>query len=459
MRSLKLTTPFLAAASFAQTITARNTSAYYSTRMISSVMTRQQGLVSSGESTSTLESGLIALCLQSWLSDYQSTADSETVSNVTTYMEQIIATMSATEGFTNVTKSLGLPLDRLMIGQAITNLDDALEAGLGGGDGAHRELTQNEALALDTLNTSLALQHRNQYGGFWYVESIFLLDFSPPFCYHADFLLILVRYYVYSNWSYLDGAVSFLPFMVSDDSWSYTDALNQITLLWTYCTPQTNTSSNSSSHNGLLVHGYDASKTAVWANPVTGGSPYVWGRSLGWYLMGLVNAWEILLDNADRDAEELMLAIQSQFTSLVYNLLPYADEETGAWWQLTTFPGRAGNWLESSSTALFVFSILKGLRLQLLTSNEWRYPHTDKISQKNLTETALHAYDTLVNAFVVDYGNGTLGYNGTVTMCSLNSTATYEYYTKRPINFNAPLGEGAFILASLEVERLGLVKV
>lgn len=60
------------------------------------------------------------------------------------------------------------------------------------------------------------------------------------------------------------------------------DTLLQITLLY----------ANTQHPSGLLAHGYDASKTAVWANNATGASPYVWGRSLGWYLVGLVNAWE-----------------------------------------------------------------------------------------------------------------------------------------------------------------------
>lgn len=81
-------------------------------------------------------------------------------------------------------------------------------------------------------------------------------------------------------------------------------------------------------------------------------------------------------------------------------------------------------------------------------------------SGSNLTEvlkaTALRAYAYTTKEFVVDYGNGTLGYNQTVTVCSLNSTASYEYYVGQPINFNAPLGAAAFVLASLEMERLGL---
>lgn len=34
--------------------------------------------------------------------------------------------------------------------------------------------------------------------------------------------------------------------------------------------------------NGLPVHGFDVSKTQVWADPVTGAAPHVWGRAVGW---------------------------------------------------------------------------------------------------------------------------------------------------------------------------------
>lgn len=176
MRSLKAITSFLTLL-LAQTTVAAVTSAY-STRMINSVITRQQGLVSSGQVTSTLESGLIALALQSWLSYYESSADAETASNITAYVEEMLATISATEEFTNVTQSVSLPLDRLSVGQAIGNLESVFSEGLSEeahqspstGGGGQRELTENEVLTLSMLNTSLALQNRNQYGGFWYVS-------------------------------------------------------------------------------------------------------------------------------------------------------------------------------------------------------------------------------------------------------------------------------------------------
>ncbi|KAK2609672.1 hypothetical protein N8I77_003162 [Diaporthe amygdali] len=379
----------------------------FSTRMIESAISRQQGIVSSGQSTSTLESGVLALSTQAWLDLYGSSSPDQ-VADFSAYVDAIISSISAEPAFSNATAAALLPLDRLTIAQALLGLEDSPGAD---------ELTAAEVLTLDTLNSSLALQRRNQFGGFWY--------------------------YVYPYWSYLDGAASFLPYMAEPSSaYSTADMLLQITLLYEKCYQNS---------TGLTAHGYDASKTAVWANNSTGSSPYAWGRALGWYLTGLVNAWEVLTAEGGDCADEggadgctdLLAAIRSQATTLMTNLVQYADEATGVWWQLPAFPGREGNFLESSSTALYIFSILKGLRLGLVEDNQ------------PLANVALRAYDYTASEFVVDYENGTLGWNGTVIVCSLNSTATYEYYTGRSIVFNAPLGEAAFVWASLEVERLG----
>ncbi|KAK1934169.1 Unsaturated rhamnogalacturonyl hydrolase YteR [Phytophthora citrophthora] len=370
----------------------------YSTRMIDSVISRQQGVVSSGAVTSTLESGILTLAIQSWLDTYNKTEDAERVTNFTAYADSIVTSISPS--FKSPEAAAKMPLDRLTIGQALLDINVT--------EGA---LSTTESEVLTLLNNSLILQNRNQYNGFWY--------------------------YVYQNWSYLDGTVSFLPYMAAAPGWSYEDMLLQIELLYL------NTYNQSTA---LVVHGYDASKKAVWANKETGASPYVWGRSLGWYLAGLVNAWEKIGDcQGDVNCLKLTAAIELQFSQLCTSIVKYADKTTGVWWQLPTLGGRKGNFLESSSTMLYTFSILKGLRLGLL-----------KEKGQELQAAAKKAYDYTVNsgAFLLDYHNGTLGWNGTVTVCSLNSTATYEYYVGRPIVHNHALGEGAFILASLEVEQL-----
>lgn len=171
--------------------------AAWSTRMINSIISRQQGLVSSGEVTSTLESGLISIGVQSWLDLYatassssSSSDDQTTTQAFASYVEAILQGVSATAAFTNVSAAARTPLDRLTVAQAIAGLErepasvregeDSLtqpgvetNGGGGGGGGGGRQLTADETQALSALNQSLAIQERNQYGGFWYVFFFF----------------------------------------------------------------------------------------------------------------------------------------------------------------------------------------------------------------------------------------------------------------------------------------------
>src|SRR5690554_1688735 len=45
---------------------------------------------------------------------------------------------------------------------------------------------------------------------------------------------------------------------------------------------------------GLLYHGWDESREQRWADPVTGRSPHFWSRSIGWYMMTLVDVLDFL---------------------------------------------------------------------------------------------------------------------------------------------------------------------
>ncbi|KAI9906638.1 hypothetical protein PsorP6_016268 [Peronosclerospora sorghi] len=392
--SLLLLLALLAASSTAEDTTP------FSTRMIESVMARQHGVVSSGAKTSTLEAGMLTLAIQSWLGLYHDRTDGTQVATFASYADAILAATSHL--FPNASVAAAMPLDRLTIAQA-------LQAPY-----KQQQPSVEETATLATLERSLCVQRRNQFNGFWY--------------------------YVYPNWSYIDGAVSLLPYMAATPSWSDNDLLVQLQLLY-MCTYNRATA--------LLTHGYDASKTAVWADRVTGASALVWCRSLGWYVTGLVNAWEQLdgcraRTNATTCAR-VATELQRQANQLCTQIVTYADAATGAWYQLPTCGPTPGNFLESSCTMLFTFAILKGLRLGLLTDNA-----------AGLQATALRAYNYTVTSgtFVVPERNGTLTWNGTVAVCSLNSSATYEYYVNRPVILNHALGEAAFILASVEVERL-----
>lgn len=401
-----------------------------SQQMLSSLMLRRQGLSSSGASTSTLESGVLAQALSASISQYP-----EQASSLTPYLDAVLAAIAPE--MTNATANALMPLDRFSIANALLLKSETTP------------LPETEAEALSALTESFDLQTRNPVGGLWY--------------------------YVYPEWSYLDGIHSILPFMVSQPSPNYTDITLQIELLRQHCVHE----------SGLLVHGYDYSKTAVWADPVTGGSPYVWGRSLGWFMGGLVEGWEMLCadqrhgnrhghdyndedepqssETGTSDLNEVCNLLQHSYLDLLPPLLALADKSTGAWYQLPTFPGRDGNFLESSSTMLFVWTLLKSLRLGLLPQHP--NPHGQTPLAQLTLSAALKAYSHTTlpfpTGFLTHYNNATvgfnntIGFNGTVAVNSLNSTANYTYYTTRPIVENSLLGEGAFVLGALEVEMLG----
>ncbi|KAK1963182.1 family 88 glycosyl hydrolase [Colletotrichum sublineola] len=363
----------------------------YSTWMLDSIKARKQGVISSGAASSYLETGFLSIAIEAAIAQYPDLKD-----QYAPYLEAVLD--SGTPTLANATYVATRPLDRFSIASAVKG---ASQAGV-------ISISTTVSAASNAINESLSLQTRNPEGGLWY--------------------------YIYPQWSYLDGMFSVLPFMASLPQPNYTDISLQITLLYEHCF-QKNTS--------LVVHGYDYSKKAVWANPQTGASPYVWGRSLAWFVAGLVQAWESLdCPAAKPEAEPVCGQLRTMTTQLATSLVRYADPQTGAWWQLTTFPGRSGNYLESSSTALFIFSLLKGGRLGMLAD-----------AKVDFRAAALKAYDYTTRNFVVDTGNGTIGYNKTVAVCSLNSTASYEYYTNQPLLPNSLLGESAFVLASLEVER------
>ncbi|KAI0379640.1 glycoside hydrolase family 105 protein [Hypomontagnella monticulosa] len=188
---------------------------------------------------------------------------------------------------------------------------------------------------------------------------------------------------------------------------------------------------------GLLVHGYDESKTAVWADPVTGAAPLVWSRAVGWYFMSLL---EVIPQFPPLHPGRARLV--KYFTTLAAGLKKAQDEKSGGWWLIMSepYPGAPGNYIESSASAMFTFGWLKGMRLGLLSEREYLKP-------------ARKAYRGLVDQFVKENDDGTLYWEGTVKVGSLGSNGTYEYYISIPIVENDHRGAGPFMLAAYEMEK------
>jgi rhamnogalacturonyl hydrolase YesR len=339
----------------------QNGSLPYSLHMANSIISRHQGILASTfDRSNLLQAGFTQKVFRQLIHQYPNHSSAP---DITAYIRSSIE--SVVPILSNATLDTTFPLDRLSSGNGLIY--------------AYQESgNQSYKHAYEALAKSIDLQPRNHEGSLWY--------------------------YTYPNYTYLDGMYSLAPFATLYSSLNTSqppllDVVDQLALAWNHTYQNT---------SGLLVHGYDASKRAIWANATTGASPIVWGRSLGWYVMALMDTLELLdRSNASRKW------IEGHFALLMSSIVNAADKETGAWYQVLDQPGREGNYVESSVSAMIVYGLLKGVRAGVLEDEKY-------------VGVARKAYEYMVEAFVVENGNGTLGWEGTVSVCSLNSSATYE---------------------------------
>ena len=82
-----------------------------------------------------------------------------------------------------------------------------------------------------------------------------------------------------------------------------------------------------------------------------------------------------------------------------------------------SWPGRKGNFIESSASGMFVYSLYKGLRLGYFG---------DVKDQTAIRRSATKGFQGLIDQFVVYEPEGTLGFNGTVQVRGLGGNFSYE---------------------------------
>lgn len=162
--------------------------------------------------------------------------------------------------------------------------------------------------------------------------------------------------------------------------------------------------------SGLYVHGWAETDSAPWADD-EGRAPNVWGRALGWFFMSLVEVLQYF-PQSHSGYEQLL----GYYTSLAEALKSARDPASGNWWQVMNepYPGREGNFIEASGSAMFTWSLFKGMSLGYLDRDDF-------------LETAKSAYLSLVENFASEAENGTLIFNGTVAECGLvDANVTFE---------------------------------
>jgi unsaturated rhamnogalacturonyl hydrolase len=106
----------------------------------------------------------------------------------------------------------------------------------------------------------------------------------------------------------------------------------------------------------LLFHAYDESGTQPWARDDPHHSSFFWGRSIGWYGMALIEVLETM-PKSHPDRPKLIALVRQ----LVRASAKYQDRDTGLWWNVVDKGGVEGNWLETSASSMYVYTISKAV--------------------------------------------------------------------------------------------------
>jgi rhamnogalacturonyl hydrolase YesR len=95
----------------------------------------------------------------------------------------------------------------------------------------------------------------------------------------------------------------------------------------------------------------------------------------------------------------------TQLQTLAPRIVAAADPTSGVWWLVITQPGRAGNYFESSGTAMFVYALLRGVREGYV-----------KDPDGSIVKAMKKAYAYMTANFTKELSNGTMEWEKTVSV-------------------------------------------
>lgn len=242
-------------------------------------------------------------------------------------------------------------------------------------------------IAMDHLWEQIQWQPRTKEGGFWHKYK-----------------------YPYQMW--LDGAymldVFYASYTKAFKKNTFSDIANQLIWLNKHLKdPAT----------GLLFHGWDESKKQPWSNPQTGQSPEIWSRSMGWYVMALVDIIDLFPNNHPKRPELIRI-----LNSTMASIAKFQDKNSGVWYQIVNKGGMKGNYLEASGSTMFAYAMAKAINKGFLPSS--------------YKQTLQKAYDGILKQFITIDENGLPHIHHSCSGAGLGGTpyrpGTYEYYVNEP---------------------------
>lgn len=311
------------------------------------------------------------------------------------YIKKYVDDLIGTDGTISTYKEDAYNIDMILAGRILFNLYDTTK-------------DNRYLVAMQTLRKQLEGQPRTASGGFWHKK-------------------------IYPNQMWLDGLYMGEPFytqytITNENGAKLDDIAKQFELIQLHATDK---------KTGLLYHAWDESRQMPWSNKETGNSPNFWSRSIGWYMMALVDVLDYFPKNHPKQ-KELVAYLNNIATSL-----EKFQDKSGIWYQVTDKGGEPGNYLESSGTSMFSYAMAKGV-------NKGYLP-------KKFKAIAAKAFNGLTSKLVKVDPNGEIHITNACAVAGLGGNpyrdGSYEYYINERKKDNDPKATGPFILAALELNK------
>ena len=240
---------------------------------------------------------------------------------------------------------------------------------------------------------------------------------------------------IYPNQIWLDGLYMAQPFYMDYETRfhgkeNYNDIINQFENVRKYLFNE---------EKGLYYHGFDESRLQPWADKTTGLSQNFWLRSMGWYLMALVDTMSLM----SKEIFEHYKTLEGLLKEAVKGMLPYQDKNTNLFYQLIDLPEVEGNYLETSGSAMIGYTLLKACRLGYISKE--KYQEIGVSILNGLLEYKLKEVDGKLklvdHCAVAGLGPGD------------KRDGSVAYYLSEPIVANDLKGVGAFFMLYAEYLR------
>jgi unsaturated rhamnogalacturonyl hydrolase len=228
---------------------------------------------------------------------------------------------------------------------------------------------------------------------------------------------------------WLDGIFMSMPFLArygvafQDQQYAFDEAVKQFLIYAKHLNdPAT----------GLLFHAYDESGQQPWADPVTHHSAFMWCRAIGWYGMALIEVLEIMPHHHPHRADLIKLVRQ-----LATAYEKYQDPGTGLWFQIVDKATTPGNWLETSSSSMYTYTLSRAMERGYIS--------------KRYAKASTKGYAGVLTQLSRDED----GFAHIANICEGTNVGDLAYYLARPKSTDDFHGIGAFLIMNEQLRRTG----